>query len=95
MPDVHRHRQSEPLRVRSFPVDSAIVIEVGDMIYQAADDARPADQFTYVAADLPRTQANFRRDFRGIAMNASAAGATDNISVAIAQINAVSEPSKE
>lgn len=62
-----------------MPVDSATVIESGDMLFNDTDDAKPADQFTYVAADLPATQANFAAKFLGVSSEASAAGDTRDV----------------
>jgi hypothetical protein len=82
MPNVGRFRHADPRRVRPFAVDSATVIEVGDAVFQAVDDVRPAASFTYVTGSLPQTQANFRRDFMGVALTGSAAGETRPVSVA-------------
>ena len=64
-----------------MPVDSTVVIEAGDMVYQEVDDARPATSFTYVAADLPATQANFAAKFLGVALEASPTGETKDITI--------------
>lgn len=75
-------QHADPKRVRRFEVDSTIVVEVGDAMYQAVDDIRPAGQLAYVSANLGQTQANFRRDFKGVAMDSSASGDTADIAVA-------------
>lgn len=80
--NIQRFRHADPKRVRRFAVDSAQVVQIGDLVYQAADDVRAASGFTYVTGDLAKTQANFRRDFKGVAMEASLSGETDPISVA-------------
>lgn len=80
MTDIARYRKAEGDSVR-LPVDSAQVIEQGDMVWLNADDVRPASSFSYVTSDLPGTQANFRRDFVGIAQTASDDGDTDPITV--------------
>lgn len=82
MPNVGRQRNADRWRVTQFPVDTAEVIEVGDMVFQSVNDIRAADQFTFVAGSLPRTQANFRRDFMGIALEGSTATESRAISVA-------------
>lgn len=74
MANIQRFRHADPKRVRALPVDAARVIEVGDMVFQTLDDIRAASLFPYVAGSLPHTQANFRRDFMGIALEAHAAG---------------------
>lgn len=82
MVDVMRFRHADPKRIEMYPVDSANVIEIGDQVFLAVDDVRAASAFTFVATDLPRTQANFKRDFVGIAMDASDNGDTADIAVA-------------
>lgn len=82
MPNVGRQRNADRWRVTQFPVDTAQVIEVGDMVFQSTDDIRAADQFTYVTGSLSRTQANFRRDFMGIALEGSTSTESRAISVA-------------
>ena len=61
------------------PVDSAQVIEKGDLLFQNTDDARAADQFTYVSGNLAGTQANFAAKFLGVAENGSDSGETQKI----------------
>lgn len=62
-------------------VDAATVIEIGDLVYQETDDARPAssqaDQGTEVA-----NQELFADKFLGVAMQRSRAGETAPIRVA-------------
>ena len=62
-------------------VNSATVIEIGDLLYLAEDDARPAsdqaDQGTAAA-----NQATFHANFLGVAMQRSASGDTADIRVA-------------
>jgi hypothetical protein len=62
-------------------VDAATVIEIGDLLYQETDDARPAssqaDQLTKEA-----NQALFTTKFLGVAMQRSRAGETAPIRVA-------------
>ena len=62
-------------------VDSATVIEIGDLVYQDVDDAKPAgDQ-----ADQGSETANqelFADNFLGVAMQRSRSGDTDPIRVA-------------
>jgi hypothetical protein len=62
-------------------VDSATVIEIGDLVYHDTDDAKPAsaqaDQGTLTA-----NQQLFHTKFAGVAMQASASGDTDPIRVA-------------
>jgi len=63
------------------PVDSATVIEIGDLVYLDVDDVKPAssqtDQLTEEA-----NQALFATRFAGVAMQASDAGQTQPIRVA-------------
>ena len=62
-------------------VDSATVIEIGDLVYQDVDDAKPAssqaDQGTETA-----NQELFSDNFLGVAMQRSRAGDTSPIRVA-------------
>jgi hypothetical protein len=62
-------------------VDSATVIEIGDLVYFDTDDAKPASVSTY-GASLAATQETFHDNFAGVAMQASAAGETAPIRVA-------------
>jgi hypothetical protein len=62
-------------------VDSATVIEIGDLVYQETDDARPASQ----QADQNTKEANqelFTGKFLGVAMQRSRSGETSPIRVA-------------
>jgi hypothetical protein len=65
----------------TLPVDSATVIEIGDLVYLDTDDAKPAsaqaDQGTEAA-----NQQLFHDSFAGIAMQASPSGETQPIRVA-------------
>jgi hypothetical protein len=62
-------------------VDSATVIEIGDLIYLDTDDAKPASALSY-GASLAATQETFHDSFVGVAMQASASGDTSEIRVA-------------
>jgi len=62
-------------------VDSGTVIEIGDLLYQATDDARPAS----AQADQGNVAANqelFADSFLGVAMQRSRSGDTSPIRVA-------------
>ncbi|MCE9604574.1 MAG: hypothetical protein K8U03_06670 [Planctomycetia bacterium] len=80
MADVMRWRYGETNPV-VLPVDSATVIEIGDLVYLDTDDAKPAasqaDQSTESA-----NQALFHTKFAGVAMQRSRSGDTDPIRVA-------------
>ena len=80
MTRVHRFRHADPWRVEAHPVDSAQTIDFGELCYLATDDARPADQFTYVA--LANSQANFAALMIGVAMDTSESGDTADIAIA-------------
>jgi hypothetical protein len=62
-------------------VDSSTVIEIGDLVYQSTDDARPAsaqaDQSTKAL-----NQSTFAGNFLGVAMQQSRSGDTTPIRVA-------------
>jgi hypothetical protein len=62
-------------------VDSATVIEIGDLVYFDTDDVKPAASVTY-GASLAATQETFHDKFAGVAMQASAADETNPIRVA-------------
>lgn len=62
-------------------VDSATVIEIGDLVYLDTDDAKPASS-QGDAGSLAGNQEAFHDAFLGVAMQASAAGETNEIRVA-------------
>ena len=80
MSDVMRWRYGETNPI-VLPVDSATVIEIGDLVYLDTDDAKPAaaqaDQGTEAG-----NQALFHNKFAGVAMQRSRSGDTDPIRVA-------------
>ena len=63
-------------------VDSATVIEVGDMVWLDVDDAKPATSFPW-NTNLLTTQGDFAAQFLGIAHEQSKSGDTAPISVDI------------
>lgn len=80
MSDVMRWRYGETNPI-VLPVDSATVIEIGDLIYLDTDDAKPASS----QADQGNKSANqslFHNKFAGVAMQRSRSGDTDPIRVA-------------
>jgi hypothetical protein len=80
MADIMRWRYGDTNPV-VLPVDSGTVIEIGDLVYLATDDARPAsaqaDQGTEAA-----NQELFHDNFAGVAMQKSRSGDTAPIRVA-------------
>jgi len=62
-------------------VDSATVIEIGDLVILETDDARPASSVTY-GASLAATQEAAHDKFVGVAMQASPAGQAGEIRIA-------------
>lgn len=80
MASVMRYRYGETNPVEAA-VNSATVIEIGDLVYLEVDDARPAsdqsDQSTEAA-----NQDKFHNKFLGVAMQASPSGSTTPIRVA-------------
>ena len=60
-------------------VDSATVIEIGDLVYQMVDDARPASMLK--DENTKELQECFTKNFLGIAMWRSRSGDTDPIRV--------------
>lgn len=63
-------------------VDSAEVIQIGDLVFLSTDDVRQADQVSYDAG-LAQAQEDFANQFVGVAMQRSRAGDTKDIRVAI------------
>jgi hypothetical protein len=83
-----RYGDTHPVLI---PVDEATVIEIGDLVYFEADDARPASQ----QADQLGEEANqslFASKFAGVAMQRSRDGDTDPIRVATAGVFEVACP---
>ena len=80
MADIMRWRYGDTSPVM-LPVDSATVIEIGDLVYLDTDDAKPAsaqaDQLTKAA-----NQELFHDKFAGVAMQRSRAGDTQPVRVA-------------
>ncbi|MCI0335641.1 MAG: hypothetical protein L0228_20725 [Planctomycetes bacterium] len=64
-----------------LPVDSATVIEIGDILLLDVDDAKPASTQADQGTELGNQQL-FHDVFAGVAMQASAAGDTQPIRVA-------------
>jgi hypothetical protein len=74
------------------PVDSAVAVEIGDLLYWDTDDAKPATS----QADQGSEAANqilFAANFLGVAMQAKAAGAAGTIRVATAGVFEFDSPS--
>ena len=66
-------------------VDSATVIEMGDLLYQDTDEAKPASQLhpsEWEGGDRVTLQELFADNFLGVAMQRSRSGDTDPIRVA-------------
>jgi hypothetical protein len=72
--------RSGQVELHKVRVDSATVIEAGDLVWLDTDDAKPASAFTWTT-DLATTQGNFAAAFLGVAHQSSADGETDDISV--------------
>jgi hypothetical protein len=80
MSDVMRWRYGETNPI-VLPVDSATVIEIGDLLYLDTDDAKPASS----QADQGNKAANqslLHNKFAGVAMQRSRSGDTDPVRVA-------------
>ncbi|KKN09848.1 hypothetical protein LCGC14_1042510 [marine sediment metagenome] len=69
-------------------VDSASVIEIGDLVYQDTDDAKPASDMRHVIKDLAEDaepqylQKLLADNFLGVALQRSRSGDTDPVRVA-------------
>jgi hypothetical protein len=64
-----------------LPVDSATVIEIGDLLYLDTDDAKPASAQADQGSESSNQQM-FHDSFAGVAMHASRSGDTQPIRVA-------------
>jgi hypothetical protein len=85
MADVMRVRKA--IEVEHYPVASATVIEIGDLLYYdgTANQVFPLADFTW-NTNLATTQADLKGSFAGVAMSRSRAGDTDLVRVAISGI---------
>ena len=72
---IHRNGQQT---LRSYPVASATVIAIGDMVWSNSGEVKPAADYTW-DTNLATTQGTFAAAFVGIARTASAAGETTNV----------------
>jgi len=73
-----RYGETNPIVI---PVDSATAIEIGDVVYLATDDARPAAQQADGGSEAANQEA-FHDNFAGVAMQRSPSGDTSPIRVA-------------
>ena len=80
MSDILRWRYGDTSPV-VIPVDSATVIEIGDLVYLDTDDAKPANSLADGGSEAAN-QESFHDLFAGVAMQRSRAGDTDPIRVA-------------
>ncbi len=92
-----RYGDTNPVTV---PVDSTIVIEIGDIVFLNTDDARPAGQDTNSDGtgdlwniSLASTQEAFHDLFLGVAMQRSRSGDTDPVRVASSGVFEFASPS--
>lgn len=79
MSDTFRYKSGETNPVFN-PVDSAQIIEIGDLVFLNTDDVRAASQFTW-GSSLAITQESFHDAFLGVAEQRSRSGDTDDIRV--------------
>jgi hypothetical protein len=73
-----RYGDTDPVLM---PVADSIVVEIGDLIYQASGLARPASQLADAGTEAANQEA-FHDAFVGVAMQASPDGSTEPIRVA-------------
>lgn len=85
MSNIHRHKlwNSNPVVAA---VDSATVIEIGDLVFLDADDVKPASSQA-AGSTLALTQESFHDKFLGVAAQQSRAGDTDPIRVDTAGVH--------
>lgn len=86
MSDNFRWKYGDTKPVVTKAIGTAVVIELGDLVFQEANgDVKPASSFTW-SSDLPTTQDAFANAFLGVAMQRSRSGDTDPIRVATAGV---------
>ena len=73
-----RYGETNPVMM---PVDSDVVVEIGDLLYLATDDVRPAAALASQGT-LAATQEAFHDNFVGVAMQCSPSGSSAPIRVA-------------
>ncbi|MEK6236236.1 MAG: hypothetical protein N2C14_16140 [Planctomycetales bacterium] len=74
----YRHGPTNPVMV---PVNSAVVIEIGDLVYLDTDDGKPASSQADQGTEAGN-QELFHDNFLGVAMQRSRSGDTDEVRVA-------------
>ncbi|MCC7421634.1 MAG: hypothetical protein IT428_15235 [Planctomycetaceae bacterium] len=80
---IFRTGQQELVKQR---VDSGTVIEIGDMVFLDTNDVKPVSDFTWDTNEAT-TQAGVANVFLGIAVEKSASGETDDISVDVSSMS--------
>jgi len=85
----YRYGATNPVLV---PVDSATVVELGDLLYLDTDDAKPAASQADAETEAANQEA-FHDKFLGVAMQRSAAGETEEIRVATTGVFEFAAPS--
>ncbi len=73
-----RYGETNPVMM---PVDSGVLVEIGDLLYLATDDVRPASSLDGLGT-LAATLEAFHDNFVGVAMQCSPVGAAEPIRVA-------------
>ncbi|MBW3540721.1 MAG: hypothetical protein KY476_10660 [Planctomycetes bacterium] len=72
--------RSGQVQLARLRVDSATVLEAGDLVFLDSDDVKPASAFAW-NTDLATTQSAFAASFLGVCHQQSADGDTDDVSV--------------
>lgn len=72
--------RSGQVQLQKVRVDSATVLEAGDLVYLDTDDVKPAKDFPWTT-DLATTQAAFAAVFLGVCHQPSGSGETADVSV--------------
>lgn len=78
--------RSGQVELHKVRVNSATVIEAGDLVWLDTDDVKPASDFTWTT-DLATTQGNFAAVFLGVAHQSSAVGETADVSVDLSPLS--------
>ena len=80
MSNKFRYRYGETSPPVVVPVDSAQVVEIGDLVWLNTDDARPASAVTYEGG-LATVQEALVDNFIGVAQQSSPTGNTESIRI--------------
>ncbi len=78
--------RSGQVELHKLRVDSNTVLAAGDLVFLDSDDVKPASDFPFTT-DLATTRGNFAAVFLGVCHQASAAGATADVSIDLSPLS--------